>query len=167
MSEQNNGITLQKENNTNPSAVTSTIPQPIPEANISVAASAQPAANMKFCKYCGGQIPMDAILCTVCGRQVEQLQSAESSQQPQIVINNANNNVNTNTAIAAGAPAGKRKSKWVCFFLWLFLGLFGAHKFYDGKIGTGIIYILTIGFFGIGWFIDFFGILNKPNPYYV
>lgn len=110
---------------------------------------------------------MDAILCTVCGRQVEQLQGTESSQQPQIVINNANNNVNTNTAIAAGAPIGKRKSKWVCFFLWLFLGLFGAHKFYDGRIGTGIIYMLTLGFFGIGWFIDFFGILNKPNPYYV
>ena len=57
MSEQNNGITLQKENNTNPSAATSTIP----EANLSVTASAQPAANMKFCKYCGGQIPMDRL----------------------------------------------------------------------------------------------------------
>ena len=38
--------------------------------------------------------------------------------------------------MAVGVPMGKKKSKWVCFFLWLFLGLFGGHKFYDGKIGT-------------------------------
>ena len=25
----------------------------------------------KFCKYCGATIPSDAIICTACGRQVE------------------------------------------------------------------------------------------------
>lgn len=135
------------------------------ESGNSAAAVQTPAAgNVKFCKFCGGQIPMDAILCTVCGRQVEQLNGA-AQPSPQIVINNANNN--SNTAIAGAAPAGKKKSKWVCFFLWLFLGMIGGHKFYEGKIGTGIIYILTCGLFGIGWLIDFFKILNKPNPYYV
>ncbi len=60
---------------------------------------------------------MDAILCTVCGRQVEQLQGTESSQQPQIVINNANNNVNTNTAIAAGAERANGYA-FSCGFSW-------------------------------------------------
>lgn len=163
MEERNNGITLQKENDIDLTA--NTLPRSMPEANISVVAGAQPAANMKFCKFCGSQINIDAVLCTVCGRQVEQLQGMSSPQSPQIVINNSNNN--TNTAVAGVVPAGKKKNKWVCFFLWLFLGLIGGHKFYDGKIGTGIIYILTVGFFGVGWLIDFFRILNKPNPYYV
>ena len=42
----------------------------------------------KFCKFCGAKIPMTAVLCTACGRQVEELKSAESSQ-PNIVINNS------------------------------------------------------------------------------
>lgn len=29
-----------------------------------------------------------------------------------------------------------RKSKWVAFFLWLFLGAFGAHRFYCGRNGS-------------------------------
>ena len=48
----------------------------------------------------------------------------------------------------------KVKEKWIRFCLCLFLGFLGAHKFYDDKIGIGILYILTLGLFGIGWFID-------------
>ncbi len=36
------------------------------------------------------------------------------------------------------------------FLLSFFLGVFGAHRFYAGKIGTGIVMlILTLTFFGI------------------
>jgi TM2 domain-containing membrane protein YozV len=34
----------------------------------------------------------------------------------------------------------------------------GIHHFYVGKIGVGILYLLTFGFFGIGWFLDCFSI---------
>ncbi len=61
----------------------------------------------------------------------------------------------------------RQRNKWVAFFLCLFLGFLGAHKFYEGKAGLGILYILTIGLFGIGVFIDLIVILCKPNPYYV
>ena len=45
--------------------------------------------------------------------------------------------------------------------------MFGAHKFYEGKIGMGILYILNVGLFGIVWEIDAIVILMKPNPYYI
>lgn len=177
MDNQNNGINLQKEDNIGMSTgevLTESYPNTPSQLNVGTVTSTnvqnQSASNMKFCKFCAAQIPMDAVLCTSCGRQVEQLQGANPSQQPQIVINNANSNTNTNTAVASaavGVPMGRKKSKWVCLALWCFLGLFGGHKFYDGKIGSGILYMFTAGFFVIGWIIDLFAILNRPNPYYI
>ena len=62
---------------------------------------------------------------------------------------------------------GKERNKWVAFLLCLFLGPLGIHKFYDGKIGMGILYIVTCGLFGIGVLIDLIKIIQRPNPYYV
>ena len=39
-------------------------------------ASGQKQAKTKFCKHCGGTIPQDAVMCTHCGRQVEELAGA-------------------------------------------------------------------------------------------
>lgn len=123
-----------------------------------------PQENTKFCKHCGAKIPAAAVICTHCGCQVEQMGKAE---QPQIVINNANNSTNTNTNVNAAIPGVRVKNKWVSFFLCLFLGYLGAHKFYEGRIGLGILYLFTLGLFGIGWFIDCIALLFKPNPYLV
>ena len=45
------------------------------------------------------------------------------------------------------------------FLLCLFLGGLGVHRYYVGKIGTGILYTLTAGLFGIGYLVDFIKIL--------
>lgn len=46
------------------------------------------------------------------------------------------------------------KSRLVALLLCIFLGEFGAHRFYVGKIGTGLLYLFTAGLFGFGWIID-------------
>jgi len=42
----------------------------------------------------------------------------------------------------------------VAWVLLVFLGAFGIHRMYMGKWGTGIIYLCTIGLFGIGIIYD-------------
>lgn len=39
-------------------------------------------------------------------------------------------------------------------------GIFGAHRYYVGKVGTGLLYTFTLGFGLIGWFIDLLSILS-------
>jgi TM2 domain-containing membrane protein YozV len=43
----------------------------------------------------------------------------------------------------------------VAWVLLTFLGVFGVHRFYLGKWGTGILYLVTLGIFGIGLIYDF------------
>jgi TM2 domain-containing membrane protein YozV len=61
----------------------------------------------------------------------------------------------------------------LCFFL----GVLGVHRFYVGKIGTGILLLLTGGGFGVWWIVDFVLIATgsfrdkedlpiRPNPDY-
>lgn len=40
------------------------------------------------------------------------------------------------------------------WLLLVFLGLFGVHRFYMGKVWTGILYLLTCGLFGLGYIYD-------------
>ena len=46
------------------------------------------------------------------------------------------------------------KSKTTALLLCIFLGFFGVHYFYVGRIGKGILYFFTAGLFCIGWVID-------------
>lgn len=42
----------------------------------------------------------------------------------------------------------------IAWVLLVFLGVFGVHRMYMGKWLTGILYLLTLGLFGLGWLYD-------------
>jgi TM2 domain-containing membrane protein YozV len=46
------------------------------------------------------------------------------------------------------------KSKTTALILSIFLGSLGVDRFYVGKIGTGILKLITFGGFGIWWLVD-------------
>lgn len=51
------------------------------------------------------------------------------------------------------------KTKGTTALLCFFLGWLGIHRFYVGKTGTGVLYLLTAGLFGIGELCDLIMIL--------
>ena len=87
---------------------------------------------------------------------------------PPVVVNNYINtaNVSANTGSAPSAPSAEPKNKWITFVLCLMFGYLGAHKFYEGKIGMGILYLFTGGLFYIGIIIDMIVALTRPTTYY-
>lgn len=101
-----------------------------------------------YCSKCGKEIDNEAVVCPMCGVATQNFNDRQQNQQPQVVINNANTNANTNTNVnAAIGIVGRVKNKWIALLLCLFLGCFGAHKFYEGKIGMGVLYLFTGGIF--------------------
>lgn len=102
------------------------------------------------CPVCGA--PMESDTCGYCGyiekKVADSAAYMQQPIQPQVIINNPPIN---NMGIIPGVS---KKSKTVALLLCIFSGYLGVHKFYVGKVGGGILYLLTFGIFGIGWLID-------------
>ena len=119
------------------------------------------SANTKFCKHCGESIDKECLICPKCGKQVEEIKNSKDDRN--IVINNTA--TANSRAVVKNVGHGRPKNKWISLLLCIFT--ICGHKFYEGKFLMGIVYLFTVGLFGIGWFIDIFVLLFKPNPYYV
>ena len=101
------------------------------------------------CERCGATAPPGSERCAYCGGFFDVHPSGDQATQPapQPVIVNVYHTAPSQLAVSD-------KKRWTAFFLCLFLGWMGVHKFYLGKIGMGVLYFFTFGVFGIGWAID-------------
>lgn len=110
------------------------------------------------CPICGA--PLADGKCGYCGYVIREMSreseninfgfeqnETEQRKQEDVIGNPMLNNMGI-------VPGISRKSKTTALLLCIFLGGIGAHRFYVGKGGTGILYLFTAGFFGIGWIID-------------
>lgn len=81
----------------------------------------------KYCHACGGVIDAEAVVCPKCGVMQPTAMVKFSDSEKRIV------------------PA---------LLLSFFLGIFGAHRFYVGKVGTGFLQLFTLGGLGVWALID-------------
>lgn len=134
----------------------------------------------KFCEHCGSVLVQAAVICPTCGcqvapirqqaeqmpvQQIQQIQQYPVQQQIQVqpVQNIQPVQVIVNNVVGSGTP----KDKTVALLLCIFLGMYGAHRFYEGRIGTAILWMFTFGLFGLGWLYDVIRIACATNPYYI
>jgi TM2 domain-containing membrane protein YozV len=74
-------------------------------------------------------------------------------------------------ALAMGDPSrpiprvDKPRSKVTAYFLLLFLGLIGGHKFYLKKSGMGFLYLITLGLGSIGCIVDLFTLGKQVDAF--
>lgn len=65
------------------------------------------------------------------------------------------------------APEKQMNKVGSAYILWLgcLLQLHGLHRIYNGKIGTGLLWMCTLGLFGVGQLVDLLLIPNMVEDY--
>ena len=124
-----------------------------------------------ICPMCGA--PIEKNECEYCGYEMEvpeeEIQNESENEertiyiQPKIIINaqftpDESEDTSEETSEET-VEIVSRKSRILAFIFCFFLGYFGLHQFYVGKIAWGVLYLFTAGIFGFGWIIDMILIL--------
>lgn len=106
---------------------------------------------MKYCTNCGSKLNENAAVCLKCGVGVNGASTHQSVQ------------INMGGDVANGKVS---VNKLVYCILAFFLGGIGIHKFYAGRIGSGVLYLIFFWTFipSIIAFIEFIiGICKQPD----
>lgn len=111
------------------------------------------------CPACGA--PLREGRCGYCG--YEDSTAAKVQENGNVVFEQAETVQRQSPPVPGSmgvTPGVSRKSRTAALLLSIFLGGLGAHRFYVGKTGTGILYLFTGGLLGFGWVIDIILILT-------
>ena len=119
-----------------------------------------------MCVYCGKSFCKDCMVEVkgkmYCKADLENVlnDAKQAAATPTINISNSNESKNTNINSGMGFPA--RKSKMVALILCIisFFGLGGLHRFYVGKVGSGVLHFFSYGICALGTIIDLISILS-------
>ena len=87
----------------------------------------------RTCPRCGAPVPGGVNFCPHCGAPLSGYGYASAAPRTPYI-----------------SPC----NRLVALLLCIFVGYLGAHRFYVGKIGTGILWLLTGGCLGIGVLVD-------------
>lgn len=98
----------------------------------------EPAPETLYCPQCGGGMGAADRYCHACGWDAENPDAPPPG------------------AVASPRDLGPLSpfNRTTVLLLCLLLGFLGVHRFYVGKVGTGILWVLTLSFFGVGWIYD-------------
>ena len=114
-----------------------------------------------YCPNCGIELPENTQYCEYCGteqsvkNQSNETRTTHTTSTIEVNVTNPNPRP-TYSNYGNVSP----KSRLVVIILWFFFGVLGVHYFYAGRIGMGLLWLITGGFFGIGWIIDILVILS-------
>jgi len=97
-----------------------------------------------YCKNCGANIGIASIFCPNCGTSIIKDKDKDVSDDFKAYVNDEDffdNNKNKENSHNKKQfyKSGVKKDKYVAGVLALTMGCFGAHHFYMGKIGRGIV----------------------------
>lgn len=117
------------------------------------------------CPNCGGPRDQNDRICIYCGTKFEREKPSANKQEIHFHYHQETRTEPQVRVEHIYTPMEKRstRSRLVALLLCIFLGVFGAHKFYLGKMGMGVLYFFTYGLFSIGWLVDII-ILLCGNP---
>lgn len=112
------------------------------------------------CPVCGA--PLEGEVCTYCGHKLKtntnnstvQTQNASNINFVTNVVNNNSVVNNDSQNISNQMSNVSKKNKITALILCVLFGFLGVHRFYVGKIGTGLLYLCTFGLFFIGYIVD-------------
>ena len=144
----------------------------------------------KTCGSCGTAMPSSAEICPNCGARQQEAANAPGAQRivqaralrghggkvqssrietrgavdPKLIVPSAPavpKPIDIAAPAQKPAPSTDVSQRWlVALLLCLFLGVFGGHRFYVGKIGTGIAMLLTLGGCGLWVLVDLILIIS-------
>lgn len=117
---------------------------------------------MAYCAYCKAHILNRNQKCPNCGSTAFLTDDEPAAADPQVEYRTVYVEKPVYQTVYVEKQAVKTVSdkNWgVALVLCLLFGYLGFHRFYVGKIGSGIAFLITCGWCGIGWLIDLIMIL--------